>query len=338
MATLNQFQQYSQGENTITNNVLLMLSNLYEIHPRYYEEFISGVTEDSGQYEVIPSFLQQVNNQGDGFIDGHIKIKASSIILETKIDTLEWIDKLLKYTKSFNKNEYKLLFHLSTQTYPLNQIEEIHNKLKDTELTENINFHSLTYNQFVDQLKELEANYPYVPQISRLSQHFEEYCINMNLMPKDQHMLRAMACGQSFDLNIKHKFYFDLASRGYSDFKYLGIYKWKAVRYIGLVENMIVANWEESSQKLNIIDSTNTVTKDQEKRLIEAIKDSEEKLWTVSENHRFFLLEDFTETHFEKTSPGGIFRVRYFNLEDILENVPEDIKSIAQKLNNHTWE
>ncbi len=56
MAVLNQFQQYSQGENTVTNNVLLMLSNLYEINPKYYEEFIKGLTEDSDNYEIIPSF------------------------------------------------------------------------------------------------------------------------------------------------------------------------------------------------------------------------------------------------------------------------------------------
>lgn len=58
MAVLNQFQQYSQGENTVTNNVLLMLSNLYEINPKYYEEYIRGLTEDVDSYEVIPSFLQ----------------------------------------------------------------------------------------------------------------------------------------------------------------------------------------------------------------------------------------------------------------------------------------
>jgi hypothetical protein len=43
MAVLNQFQQYSQSENIVTNNILLMLSNLYEINLKYYEEFIKGL-------------------------------------------------------------------------------------------------------------------------------------------------------------------------------------------------------------------------------------------------------------------------------------------------------
>ncbi len=42
MAVLNQFQYYSQGENTVTNNVLLILLNLYEINPKYYEQYIRG--------------------------------------------------------------------------------------------------------------------------------------------------------------------------------------------------------------------------------------------------------------------------------------------------------
>ena len=78
MAVLNQFQQYSQGENTVTNNVLLMLSSLYEINPKYYEEFIKGLTEND-QYEVIPNFRQQVGNRDNGIIDGHIQVKASKI-------------------------------------------------------------------------------------------------------------------------------------------------------------------------------------------------------------------------------------------------------------------
>ena len=131
MAVLNQFQQYSQGENTVTNNVLLMLSSLYEINPKYYEEFIKGLTEND-QYEVIPNFRQQVGNRDNGIIDGHIQVKASKIIIETKLNSLEWIDKLVKYSKSFDSNEYKLLIHLSSARYSETEVEKIENKLTST--------------------------------------------------------------------------------------------------------------------------------------------------------------------------------------------------------------
>lgn len=337
MAVLNQFQHYSQGENTVTNNVLLMLSNLYEINPKYYEEFIKGLIEDSDQYEIIPTFRQQVGNRGDGIIDGHIQIRASKIIIETKLHGLEWINKLVKYSKSFDTNEYKLLFHLSSSKYSESEIEKIEKKLSEFKELGKISFHSLTYQDLVDQLKELANNYQYEHYLQRLNENFENYCIGMRLMPRSNHVLRAMACGQSFDLNVKHHFYFDLASRGYSDFNYLGIYKWKSVRFIGTVENMIEADWSDTNG-LKIKNSKFQVTDEQKEKLIEAIKESIANGWNISKNHRFFLLKDFTKTDFRKTSPGGIFRVRYFNLEKVLDTIPENIETIAEKLKIKTWE
>lgn len=337
MAVLNQFQHYSQGENTVTNNVLLMLSNLYEINPKYYEEYIKGLTEDSDQYEVIPTFRQQIGNRGNGIIDGHIQIKASKIIIETKLHGLEWINKLVKYSQSFDTNEYKLLIHLSSTRYPESEIEKIEKTLGKIKELGKVNFHSITYQDLVDQLKELANNYQYEHYLQRLNEHFESYCLGMGLMPRNNNVLRAMACGQSYDLNVKHKFYFDLASRGYSDFKYLGIYKWKSVRHIGLVENMIEADWNEKTG-LKIKNSKHPVSKEQEQKLIEAINESVDEGWGVETDHRFFLLSDFTDTDFKKTSPGGIFRVRYFNLESELGKVPDDIKMIAEQLKTKTWE
>ena len=337
MAVLNQFQQYSQGENTVTNNVLLMLSNLYEINPKYYEEYVRGLTEDVDSYEVIPSFLQQVNNRGNGIIDGYIQVRASKVIIETKLHGLEWIEKLLKYSDSFDESEFKLLFHLSSDKYPQHKIDEINVRLKENKTIGKINFHSLTYQDLVDQLKELANNYQFEHYLQRLNEHFESYCLGMSLMPKSNHVLRAMACGQSFDLNIKHKFYFDLASRGYSNFNYLGIYKWKSVRYIGRVENMIVANWNETNG-LEILEQKFELTDNQKERLIDGIRESDENGWGVANGHRFFLLKDFEETDFSKTTPGGIFRVRFFNLENYIGEVPKKMKEIAKKLKTASWE
>lgn len=104
MALIRRFQQYSQTENTITNNVLLMLSNLYEINPTFYEEYIQGLIEGSTTYEVVPLFRQQIGNRGNGIVDGHIQVKGSKIIIEAKQHGLERIDKLIKYTDSFDTN------------------------------------------------------------------------------------------------------------------------------------------------------------------------------------------------------------------------------------------
>lgn len=334
MAILNQFQQYSQGENTVTNNVLLMLSNLYRINPKYYEEFIKGLIDDNNEYEIIPIFEQQIGNKGDGIIDGCIQIKASKIIIETKLHGLECVGKLIKYAKSFNEHEQNILLHLSSRRYAESEIKNIKDKLKEIKELEGIKFNSVTYQDLVDQLKELASNYIYEQNLQGLNEDFENYCLGMGLMPNNNR-LRVMACGQSYDLNIKHSFYFDLASRGYSDFKFMGIYKWKSVRNIGIVEKVIEADWDEALGL--VIKNNQDVTKEQKERLEIAIKESVRDGWGIATGHRFFLLKDLTETNFKKESPGGIFRVRYFNLDEILGKVPEDIKIIAEQLKEKNW-
>ncbi|WP_157206344.1 hypothetical protein [Mariniflexile maritimum] len=100
---------------------------------------------------------------------------------------------------------------------------------------------------------------------------------------------------------------------------------------------MIQADLDEKNG-LIVKNSKFPVTKEQEQRLVEAIKESVSEGWKVAKDHRFFLLTDFVSTNFKKTSPGGIFRVRFFNLEDVLSEVPDDIKIIAEQLKTKTWQ
>lgn len=224
---------------------------------------------------------------------------------------------------------------MSSEKYSPLKIEDINNRLKERNLVRKISFHSITYQDLVDQLKELARTYQFESYLQRLNELFESYCLNMGLMPQSNHVLRAMACGQSFDLNVKYQFYFDLANRGYSKFNYLGIYKWKSVRYIGKVQNVIVANWDEE-KGLKIISFRIEPAEEQKERLVSAIKESIDNDWYIQKDHRFFLLEDFVETDFKKTSPGGIFRVRYFNLEDHCKTVPNGMKELAELLKKET--
>jgi len=146
-----------------------------------------------------------------------------------------------------------------------------------------------------------------------------------------------MACGQSAELNVKHKFYFDMADRGFSHFKYFGIYQNKSVSHIALIENIIEADWSKKNG-LQIKSSTTAVSEDQAARLSIAIEESTSKGWHIEKSHKFFLLKDLTPTDFRKTSPGGIFRVKYFNLdEELNKKVPDSIAELADRLKQLTW-
>ena len=198
-------------------------------------------------------------------------------------------------------------------------------------------FYSKTFEDFAIQLDLLAGQHPYEQSLRQLSDDFSDYCESSELITNDLHTLRAMACGQSFALNVKHEFYFDDATRGYRPFTYLGLYARKSVRYIGLVENVIVADLHPETG-LTVIESDQEITKPQRERLIQSIKDSVKAGWQIQTGHRFFLLKDFCETDFKKTSPGGIFRVRYFNLKDVLGPNLGSTTDMADELRQKTWE
>lgn len=309
---------------------------LYDIRPAYYEKFLAALTDDSGSLSTEPRFNQQVNNKGKGIIDGQIHQLAYRVIIETKKDQLENRSKLLKYADSFASGETKFLVHLSKNTFDQASIDEIESFLREKCKDEDATFHSLTFQDLADGLEALIDDYPYDEQLRNLAESFERYLIVSKLVRKNAHILRAMACGQSFKYNVKHQLYFDDATRGYRQFDYIGIYKNKAVRYIGKVENMIEADLD-SEGRLEVKNSAEEATENQKERLITVIEDLQNLGWDISKGIRFFLLKDFHETLFKKTSPGGIFRVRYFNLEQRFDEVPSDVESIADGLKRQTW-
>ncbi len=336
MALINQFQTYSQKENAVTNNILLMLSRLYQISPRYSEDYLAAITDDSEGCKVIPSFAQQVGNHGNGIIDGFIHLPASKVIIETKLSSLEIKAKLLKYTDSFEAGKHKVLLHLSSHVYSSAEEQEIIDELKKVTKGTPIYFYSRTFEEFAIQLEQLSGKNPYDLNLRELSTDFRGYCESNGLIAQDRYMLRAMACGQSFDVNVKYQFYFDDANKGYSSFSYLGIYAQKCVQYIGEVENTIVANYT-AKEGLEVIASDHRVTEEQRARLGAAIDESVCNGWRIEVGQPFFLLKDFHQTDFKKISPGGIFRVRYFNLKEVLKDVHVGTKEIAEELREKTW-
>lgn len=113
MARLNIFQRFSKQENTVTNNVLLLFSRLYEYSPTVYNQFFRQLFENENLYSITPQFRQQVGKGGKGVIDGQITSKSSSIVIETKRYGTEKIDELIKYADRFKKEDIKILLHLS---------------------------------------------------------------------------------------------------------------------------------------------------------------------------------------------------------------------------------
>ena len=338
MGFINPFQIYSKGENTITNNILLLLSNLYRINPKIYELFINSVLPENINYEVIPVFTQQKSQKEGGIIDGHIQTKATKIIIETKITGLDNARKLINYCKNKNPSETNILIHISDSTFDETTIKSINQRIG----IYNFNFVSITFSELISSLQKIADEYPFNEELYRLSKDFYYYCSSMDLI---KNVFRIVPCNKSFKLNEKYHLYFQPESRGYSNHKFTGIYTTKEVKYIGKVNKVFLAELTEEGKLITEkISGEGEITAEEENRIISTIKEFPEiyGYGDISKGHIFFLFDDndFCPTKFKKTSKYGLLGTRLFDLKvDLeIENVETlSTLQIAEKLNDITW-
>lgn len=338
MGFINPFQIYSKGENTITNNILLLLSNLYRINPKIYELFINSVLPENINYEVIPVFTQQKSQKEGGIIDGHIQTKATKIIIETKIAGLDNTKKLINYCKNKNPSETNILIHISNSTFDETTIKSINQKIG----IYNFKFVSITFSELISSLQEIAGEYPFNEELYRLSKDFYYYCSSMGLI---KNVFRIVPCNKSFELNEKYHLYFQPESRGYSNHQFTGIYTAKEVKYIGKVNKVFLAELTKEGKLITEkISGEGEITAEEENRIISTIKEFPEiyGYGDISKGYIFFLFDDndFCRTEFKKTSKYGLLGSRFFDLKlDLeIENVERlSTLEIAEKLNDITW-
>ena len=84
MNTIHYFQRYSQRENVVTNNTLLLFSRLYTHNPYSFGGFINECLD--APLGVGVSFVQQKRASSKGSVpDGLISQSSFKIVIETKL-------------------------------------------------------------------------------------------------------------------------------------------------------------------------------------------------------------------------------------------------------------
>lgn len=83
MTEISYFQRYSQRENHVTNNTLLILKYFYQQSPRHLETVLSGLLDD-GELAIGPRFEQQIKMDGS-IPDALITQRQLSLYVETKL-------------------------------------------------------------------------------------------------------------------------------------------------------------------------------------------------------------------------------------------------------------
>jgi hypothetical protein len=154
---------------------------------------------------------------------------------------------------------------------------------------------------------------------------------------KDRTML-AFTTGETYESNLKYRVYFDPAYRNHNTpFRYLGMYNDKTIYAVGEVETIVACNYTNGELTGENIDKL--TTPDQRNRIIGIIQDVHANAgYDVSQNHKFFLIKQFYDTNFQKSTPYGIRAKKYFWLDQIEGfRIGMSAAELAALLENKTW-
>ncbi|MCC6939656.1 MAG: hypothetical protein IT226_15665 [Flavobacteriales bacterium] len=340
MSRIHYFQRYSQRENVVTNNTLLLFSRLHVERPALFDRVLNGLLqleEEVARLPVGPVFLQQTRSGEGGIPDGDIAQVGWRVLVETKLGNAFTQTQVEGHLKKFNTGERKLLLLLGNELTDRTAFEALvlaaRAQVPDVSI-ENSTFETLI-NLVRDELQDWDE------ELLELIDDYAGFCNEEGLLPYSQFMLRAVTAGDTIDLNKKHGVYFDLDSSGYSAHTYMGLYTDKSVQAVGKLLNVISVEMHDGKLGTPVSRFSAPIDQTQLDRIQAMITETTQMTsYTPQTGHRFFVVDEFHDTDFRKVSKGAARRGRYFDLRKVLEfdgAIPAP-NTIAEQLNDKEWQ
>lgn len=336
------FQRYHSKENVDTSNTMLMLSRLYNYNSDKFFSMLNSLILGQDESPEISFDLQVVGDES--VPDAIISQKSLKIVVETKLYNQFSQEQLIKHLSQFGSEEIKVLLTLDPK--PMKQalfdrfgtaLKE-YNSQKINTIKTPIKHVNLTFEQLVLAMEDIVDERD--SEIVAVLEDYKKYCFEEKLIPDDENWMRAIVAGETIDDNLKYNFYYDQASRGCADHGYIGLYKGKSIRAIGKLIKTVVAEMIDG-EVAYINERGVPATKDEIEKIKEAMIHAEAdhgyNLKTLK--HRYFIVDQFYEIDFRKSSKNPIQKSKFFNLAEMLKckKLPET-SQIAKELDGRTWE
>jgi hypothetical protein len=343
MSKIHYFQRYSQKENAVTNNTMLLLSRLYNDSPKRFEDFLNSLISDSDtNCDIGPNFSQQEGNATRSSTPDAAIIQSSlKLLIETKLHDNQDKGQLLRHLDGFSHEDCQVLL-LINPTDPSTEFNKsvidavaAHNEACNT----SVRYCSTTFKQIISALEDVLA--PHDIRMIEILNDYRDYCVSENLLSNHETVMRAITSGGSFSDNMEYGIYYDPISRGYSPHNYIGLYNKKSVRAIGELSKVVQAQFNKETQEFESITSLSgsKPTEDEVNRIKEIMHAAmENNGWNIYKDHKFFIVEKFHPTNFPKTTKYPIQHSKFFDLSNVLsrDGLP-DCDEIANLLTKKTW-
>ncbi len=351
------FPSYVQRENVVTNATLVLLSQVNRLAPEILGGFLASLTDQP--FEIGLSFFNQVVLPDAVSVpDALIRQVPFELYIETKLPNDLYEQQIINHFQSISGAGSLSEKNSATHRYliaitPTGIDAEMHQRLVLAGNERGVTFSATTFVEIADLLESLTADFR-VDLISILAE-YRSFIVHERLVPVSTNMLLINPCRNSYDRNVEHAVYHDQPERSKIFCKYLGLYKDKCVGHVGRLRAVVTAIVNETSIRIverhplpwaDAGDEAPELTPDEEQRIRSAASDSYYDL--MNSEVRYYLVDEFVETSFNKVSKYGIRGHRYFELDSAAQDAPgvvphlftngePTIAELAEALSGKEW-
>ena len=336
MTRVSYFQRFSQKENHATNNTLLVMRFFYQHSPQKLEFVLSELVGE--ELRIGLSFEQQIKSEMS-VPDALISQRPLELFFETKrggkLDKKQ-IERHIASIKGGTQDQArKILFGLTSR--PIS--EQVKRDLSQKAARASVTFIAITFSEIASALRQCCA--PHESDLQDVLNDYEAYLRSDKLTHTDE-VMTVVPCGTSMAENIAYRIYFEPSSRpSKARSKFIGLYSDKRVQHIGRLKTVVTG--KPDGNAFNTVDvELGEPTEDEIDRIREAIKACAYFPDLQEEITRYYLFDELEETAIQKTSKGGIWGARVFDLQDWLNHphpgTEYDTKAAANLLRGQTFE
>jgi hypothetical protein len=346
MTQLHYFPRYSQKENMVTNNTMLLFRRVYANSPKRFNDFMNSVIQqfNNDSIEMNISFDLQVKGV-KSVPDAAIRQEYFQVLIETKLNSKINFDQIKRHVEGLvnqeKENQGLLLITPSSLMNAEQQridtiMKESNDRLKD--FRNRIFFSHLTFKEIPAMLRVLYPEHDY--EMRELIDDFEGFCYYEHLIPKTETKVRFVPTGTTYEQNRLFNLYYDPSRNGYTPHQYIGLYTRKAVRAIGKINCVVDVEYDAQTGNLKTTHvEFSQITDSQLKTLEEAIIAARKYNYGLEKGHRFFFVDEFIDANYVKKSYGGMVGKQFFDAETLLQNPSQQCSAafIASELSRMVW-
>jgi hypothetical protein len=330
------FQRYHKGEDVATANTMLLLSRLYSYSSNKFFQFLKEQYFGDVRFEPELAFVLQDKSE-ESVPDATITQPSFRLVIETKLTDWFYEDQLIRHLSKFKNEEYKVLITLSSELMDGNKKKVIDAAIEkyNTDHHTHIIHVNTTFELLAQGIQDVLTDRDY--EMQDVLDDYMEYCHSDKLIVISDgwKKMRMQLAGTTLDFNIAENVYYDNIDRGFSAHDYLSLYKQKSIRAVGKISAIITAVLKDG--KLEYKAERGELTEERKCIIEKAIEDGKRYEYVLDAT-RYFFVEKFYETDFQKVTPRAPMGSRMFDLLEVLDvdKLP-DTETIAALLKQKTW-